>query len=244
MSQIKGKQVQAASTTVSGVLTAAAQTIFGNKLLDTLAAATTRILGLKNNLGTQEFYLNNATPEGVITAAIGSVCTDVANGNTYIKASGAGNTGWIPFARETVGLKAAATNVTAGVLQYATDSKELYVGNGAAVDRVGPFVYNTAGVISRPKIWVGTVTSTAGTGAFTCTFTGVTFTTAPVVTLTCISTGVTTNLQARASLTAAPTTASCTGLVVVPRNAAVGVSTVAFPAAAVTVQVTAIGIGT
>jgi len=39
-------------------------------------------------------YSGNGSPEGVVTAAVGSLYTDVLTGDFYKKISGAGNTGW------------------------------------------------------------------------------------------------------------------------------------------------------
>lgn len=40
------------------------------------------------------FYNNAGTPEGVITADIGSLCTDTTNGTLYVKQTDSANTGW------------------------------------------------------------------------------------------------------------------------------------------------------
>lgn len=39
--------------------------------------------------------IHSSSPEGAITAPIGSTCVNTANGKHYIKASGTGNTGWV-----------------------------------------------------------------------------------------------------------------------------------------------------
>jgi len=50
------------------------------------------------------FLTSNAgTPEGVVTAPIGSVCTDTTNGDIYVKDTGAGNTGWLRQASQDSG---------------------------------------------------------------------------------------------------------------------------------------------
>jgi hypothetical protein len=40
-------------------------------------------------------YSSSGSPEGSLTANVGSRCTDITNGAQYLKASGAGNTGWV-----------------------------------------------------------------------------------------------------------------------------------------------------
>lgn len=40
-------------------------------------------------------YSGSGSPEGVVTAAVGSIYTDTATGNLYKKQSGVGNTGWV-----------------------------------------------------------------------------------------------------------------------------------------------------
>lgn len=37
------------------------------------------------------------SPEGVVTAAPGTTYTDTGDGSFYVKASGSGNTGWLPI---------------------------------------------------------------------------------------------------------------------------------------------------
>jgi hypothetical protein len=44
---------------------------------------------------------NAGTPEGAVTAAVGTLCRDTTNGEVYVKNSGAGNTGWIKLHRLT-----------------------------------------------------------------------------------------------------------------------------------------------
>lgn len=45
-------------------------------------------------LGHMRFFQYTGSPEGVVTAAVGSLCSDVTNGELYIKNTGTGNTGW------------------------------------------------------------------------------------------------------------------------------------------------------
>jgi len=42
----------------------------------------------------ETFRYHTATPEGAITAPVGAICTDVTNGELYVKKTGTGNTGW------------------------------------------------------------------------------------------------------------------------------------------------------
>ena len=56
------------------------------------------------NLGTMItlYQRSNAgTPEGVVTAPVGSVCNDTTNGILYLKVTGTGNTGWIVVPTQT-----------------------------------------------------------------------------------------------------------------------------------------------
>lgn len=48
-----------------------------------------------NQGGRGWYVVINGTPEGVVSANIGSLCSDATNGNFYRKASGTGNTGWV-----------------------------------------------------------------------------------------------------------------------------------------------------
>lgn len=45
----------------------------------------------------------SGTPNGVLTAEVGQIYTDTANGNVWIKTSGTGNTGWILAAPSATG---------------------------------------------------------------------------------------------------------------------------------------------
>lgn len=52
-----------------------------------------------NASGTLDFsiYNNSGTPEGSVSAQVGSICSDTTNGVIYIKETGSGNTGWATF---------------------------------------------------------------------------------------------------------------------------------------------------
>ena len=63
--------------------------------VDSQLANTVAILTLANSAGSVGFFRVDATPEGAVTAGIGSVATDAVNGKIYKKETGAGNTGWI-----------------------------------------------------------------------------------------------------------------------------------------------------
>ena len=54
--------------------------------------SSVRINGLL--AGTVAFTTNAGSPEGVVTANLGSYCADTTNGEGYIKKTGSGNTGW------------------------------------------------------------------------------------------------------------------------------------------------------
>lgn len=61
--------------------------------------ATNVLLGLTGS--TVGLFINGATPEGTITAGVGSICTDTAGGKLYVKATGTGNTGWVVAGTQT-----------------------------------------------------------------------------------------------------------------------------------------------
>lgn len=63
--------------------------------IDSQAANTVAILTLTNTAGSIDIFRVDATPEGAVTAGIGSVAIDSTNGNIYLKETGAGNTGWV-----------------------------------------------------------------------------------------------------------------------------------------------------
>lgn len=66
-------------------------------------------------------YRNDGSPEGVLTATPGSICSDTTNGIVYRKVTGSGNTGWDSLST-TVAFRARkstpATNVTGDGTTY------------------------------------------------------------------------------------------------------------------------------
>lgn len=46
--------------------------------------------------GGAALYSGTGSPEGVVTAAVGSIYTDTSTAQVWTKVSGAGNTGWGP----------------------------------------------------------------------------------------------------------------------------------------------------
>jgi Gill-associated viral 3C-like peptidase len=241
---IKGKQVTPASVTSSGILTTAAQTVFGQKTFDSTAAQTTAVISHTNLVGTSRFYVVNASPEGAVTASIGSMAEDITSGNVWTKASGVGNTGWVQLSMLTTLLKAglAAAPTTEGRLYWSTDSDDLYGATGSGKQRIGPNVFNNGVRVANPTIWQGQATVAITTGIWTFNYAAAGFVTAPRITAIVQNAGATTSTQPFATLTAAPTVTSCTGRVALARNATVGSSTMAFPPVGTyIVSVTAIG---
>lgn len=92
-----------AGATIRGTWTIALATLYdipnnANATLDFRFNGTSRIR-MDSSSG---FVLDNGprivanagTPEGAVTAPVGSICTDTTNGELYIKNTGTGNTGW------------------------------------------------------------------------------------------------------------------------------------------------------
>lgn len=246
MSLIDGKQVRSANTTRSGVLTAAAQSVFGQKTFDSTAAQTVAVLSFTNLVGTSGYYVVSGNPEGAITAPVGSMAESVSDGTVYSKASGAGNTGWIPLAMMTNLLKAnlAAAPTTEGRLFWSTDTDELYAGTGTTKHKVGSSVFNSGTRLSRPVVWMAQTTVAVTTGIWTLNYAAAGFVSAPRVFPSVHNSGTTNITQALASVTGVPTTTSVSGRVVVGRTAAVGQPTTVFPPVGTyVVQVLCIGEG-
>lgn len=63
--------------------------------IETQVATGTPHRILTNGSQTTREYISNGTPEGSITAVVGSTCIDATNGTAYRKNSGSGNTGWV-----------------------------------------------------------------------------------------------------------------------------------------------------
>lgn len=51
--------------------------------------------------GNLKITTNAGSPEGAVTAAVGSICSDTTNGKLYVKATGVGNTGWVVAGTQT-----------------------------------------------------------------------------------------------------------------------------------------------
>jgi len=68
------------------------------QLYDTAGTLTTKTIP---NRAKDFNYIKNGsgTPEGVISASVGCIYQDLANGTIYSKYSGTGNTGWTPLAK-------------------------------------------------------------------------------------------------------------------------------------------------
>jgi hypothetical protein len=72
-------------------------------------------------------YKNAGTPEGVVTAIVGSLCLDITNRVLYVKDTGSGNTGWILYASGSgTSVVGHGCSVYHNVNQSATTSVTLY----------------------------------------------------------------------------------------------------------------------
>lgn len=106
----------------------------------TAAPVTTGLVKLQNTGGAPQFFVSNASPEGVITASRGSVCyVDTGSvGAQYNKTSGTGNTGWV-----IVGTGGGTGTVTSVILDY-TDASvssifDVSGGNTQTISTTGTF---------------------------------------------------------------------------------------------------------
>lgn len=98
-------------------------------LLDLSIAENTEILRFTDSTNSDSvgFYTGNATPEGVVTAQLGSLFLDNANGELYIKDTGDGtNTGWLQV----------ATGAGIDTFLGLTDTPVNYTGSGGKFVRV------------------------------------------------------------------------------------------------------------
>lgn len=62
--------------------------------LEIIVPAGGSALSVTDNTNSFGLYWSSGTPEGSVTAPIGSICSDYTNGNLYKKSTGVGNTGW------------------------------------------------------------------------------------------------------------------------------------------------------
>lgn len=101
----------------------------------------------------------SGTPNGVLTAEIGQIYTDTANGNVWIKTSGTGNTGWILAAPSATG----TITVTSGnaTLTHAGISTNSYAVLTAATGTAPSAPYTFAAGTGNATITGGTNTTTA-----------------------------------------------------------------------------------
>lgn len=111
------------------------------------------------------FYVSDGSPEGVITANVGSLAVDAAGGASYRKASGSSNTGWVLADRHI--LNSDLTNTT-GTAKYQTlnnqflsfrggtgatdgallnlNGQTLYALGGQSVSNYGSITLNSSGI--------------------------------------------------------------------------------------------------
>lgn len=68
--------------------------IFFDSLETQVSSSTPHSIKTNGSQTTRE-YISNGTPEGSITAVVGSTCIDATTGIIYRKNSGSGNTGWV-----------------------------------------------------------------------------------------------------------------------------------------------------
>lgn len=102
-----------------------------------------------------------------------------------------------------------------------------------------PLVYDAAGVMPAPKIWIGTATTNAY-GQWTVDYSAAGFTGTPVVNATCIGPG-TAAADIRNADVVTRTATGATGKAVVPAVSVLGLITVGLAGAGLTVMVQAIG---
>ncbi len=102
-----------------------------------------------------------------------------------------------------------------------------------------PRVYNSGGLVTSPKIWIGTTTTTGG--AWTIDYSSAGFTSAPVVTATSQLSDADVYDRSAASLSTAPTTTSATGYGTRWANLALLGSTARTVPDGTAIQITAIG---
>jgi hypothetical protein len=95
---ISGNTIEAAATYGIGLSAAATgNSVTGNVLTGSQPLVNTGVNNtLSGNIGGVPYHTYRAsTPEGAVTAPIGSTCVDTATGDVYRKTSGSGNTGWV-----------------------------------------------------------------------------------------------------------------------------------------------------
>lgn len=66
----------------------------GTSLTSGLGISPGGLQGISSTSG-PNLYSGTGSPEGVVTAAVGSIYTDTSTGDVYKKISGSGNTGWV-----------------------------------------------------------------------------------------------------------------------------------------------------
>jgi hypothetical protein len=98
-------------------------------------ASTPSWLVCNDETDTFGYYSSHGSPEGVVTANIGSYCVDTTNGNLYIKGTDSVNTGWsiVPKSSNVVNHAVQVGNASGGLTSIAVGTTgQLLVGSTGA----------------------------------------------------------------------------------------------------------------
>lgn len=95
--------------------------LYRNLALDNLYAATVKDI----TNASRQFSWVNGSPEGSVTAAVGAIVSDYANGKLYVKETGTGNTGWKELAVVGSGGGPLASKEYSNASAYTTSSATL-----------------------------------------------------------------------------------------------------------------------
>lgn len=90
---------QNAINNAASTLTVGTSTTTNN--ISVVRSAEGQWLGMDDQTDVFGVYNSTGTPEGGVTANIGSICTDTTNGALYIKQTDSTNTGWAPVGGNT-----------------------------------------------------------------------------------------------------------------------------------------------
>ena len=156
--------LQTADTTFPGMVSIGTQSFAGNKTFEGLStfgtSSTTaspiniirngdgQFLNFNNGTASSGFYSGVGSPEGVVTANVGSTYSATDTGSMYTKSSGTGNTGWTVLAQGVAASYMQATmnndqNITANnqklnfTVNQVSNGQDIQVSNGQFTLKAG-----------------------------------------------------------------------------------------------------------
>ena len=118
----------------------------------------TSLFGMESGDAQSLFFVDDASPEGVTTATIGSMCfvQDAGVGKMYLKKTGSGNTGWVQITADNI---YNANGTTTANTRNVTVTETLNIIGTADITDPYPFQVKVTGNEPRIQLWKGNTDS-------------------------------------------------------------------------------------